>query len=163
MNDAARFGVVEQLVIKSTVAPSWFELGTQLEMPDTHWQPFDPLLEVSAVSSQWTSVAHDWTNVQALWLGLESDGSRSFVDPVAFTELDDNDFPSRMAWQADRWYSETLTEFAKLAPASTDYAAYDYTLPLAWLALLVHHVRPAPPHVFVLAGHGDGDYLAIRS
>ena len=70
-----------------------------MELPDERWQPFDPLRAVADVTSQWTSVPHDWTNVSALWLGLEDDGSRRFVDPVAFSDLDGNNFPNsrRMA------------------------------------------------------------------
>ncbi len=162
MEAAERFGVVSELVVRGETLPSWVELGARLEMPDERWQPFDPLHAVADVTSQWTSVPHDWTNVNALWLGLEDDGSRRFVDPVAFADLDANNFPTRVVWRAERWHSQALTEFARLASDSADFGAYDYALPLAWLALLVRHVRPAPPHMTVLAGHGDGDYFVMH-
>jgi hypothetical protein len=95
------------------------------------------------------------------WLGIESDGSETFLDPVGYETLDETGFPLRPVWHAAPLVSEALTAFSRYASDDGCYDAYDYGVTLAWTALLVRQLRPSPPPVPVLAGFGGGDWLVF--
>jgi hypothetical protein len=162
MDLATRFDRVERL-LRSPVRPSWPEVGSLLGLPDDRWREHEPADALASLRSSWQSSAIDWTGVSALWLGVESDGVASFLDPVGYSTLDDTGFPHGTVWHADRLQSEDLTAFATYYGGEARFDGYDYWAPLAWIGLFVRLLAPAPADVTVLAGFSGGDWFTFPS
>ncbi|MDQ1495943.1 MAG: hypothetical protein QOG69_2426 [Actinomycetota bacterium] len=158
MDLATRFDRIEGL-LRAPIPPSWPELGSLLALPDGRWHDHDPAAAVASLASSWQRGAIDWAGVSALWLGIESDGGASSLDPVGYSALGDTGFPHRAVWHADRLPSKDLTAFATYYGGDARLDGYDYWAPLAWTGLIVRLLAPAPAGVTVLAGFSGGDWF----
>jgi len=153
---AARFTEVERMIGHGA---SWLDVGAVLNLPDDRWRGHDPEKAAPALRSLWDRGSRQWAGVGVLWLGIESDGLNSFLDPVGYSTLDDTGFPVGPVWRADHLSSSDLTSFADYSRSNPRSNGYDYWAPIAWTGLLVHLLDPAPSTVTVLAGFSDGDWF----
>lgn len=160
MDPATRFGRVERALQQAAV-PSWHALGAELGFADDRWRRHDPANVVREMRSAWAAANHDWSAVGALWVGIETDGSSAFLDPVGYAALDESGFPRGLEWHADRLVSDDLTAFAEYRRGGGIEDDYDYWAPLAWTGMIVRLVPVAPSNVTVLAGFPGGDWLTF--
>ena len=164
MNNADRFRAVERLV-SLPEPPSWEQLCAEIDMPDQRWREHDPRESLSALREAWADVAADWTQARVLWLGIESDGTQSYLQVGGYAELDETDFPQGLVWRGGELPSDDLTAFAGYARgAMTRATTRTTTEPLlrgqVWRYACF---SPAPPDVSILAGFGGGDWLVFRA
>jgi len=98
MDSSDRFRTIDALV-HGQLVPSWDEICTGLELPDERWRGHDPATSVAGLRQSWDAREIDWTETVVLWLGVESNGERTFLDPVGYGELDETGFPLRPRWR----------------------------------------------------------------
>jgi hypothetical protein len=85
----------------------------------------------------------------------------TYLDPVGYASLDEDEFPVGVVWSGSPLGSRDLTAFTGYYRGDRSHNGYDYWAPLAWTGLMVRLLEPAPPAVTVLAGFSGGDWLTF--
>jgi hypothetical protein len=162
MDSAERFRVIDELVVNTQEPPAWESLARQLDLPDDRWRNHDPASTIPDLNSVWANFEPNWDGVAALWLGIETSHS-TYLDPIAYSGLDDTGFPSGFLWQGPSLPSAALTAFARNHLTGEGSDAYDYGASLAWAALAARLLQVAPVGVPTLVGFGGGDWIVLPS
>ena len=160
MDFEERFDRIESQ-LNEAQPPSWSAICATLDFPDERWRNHDPADALAAFRAVWQQHVADWTDVTALWLGIQTDGTTSYLCPIAYGSLDDTGFPNDHNWHGVDIDSADLAAFAGYFEEDHDNNAYNYWAPLAWTGLMVRLLAPAPPTVTVLAGFAGGDWLTF--
>jgi hypothetical protein len=162
MDSAEWFRAIERIVVESDDLPAWHRVCREIALPDERWRRHDPALSLPSLQAVWLAQAPDWSVAQVLWFGIETDGTSTWLDPVGYSSLNETGLPQEAVWHGGPLESADLQAFTRYAVDGDQcYDAYDYAAPLAWTALAVRLLRPAPRGVTVLAGFGGGDWFVF--